>query len=222
MLISEIINDYLNRRVMTQRKFAEKCGISPSYLTQILKGRNPRTGKPPKLSIEIYQTLADAMGMTLDELFGLIDDSPVELKAKSKVDFFNLEELKHHKIPLIGSVAGGEPIYDEDYDLMIVGPHKASCAVRLKGDSMTPTYRNGDIIYIHEQPDVRDGEIAVVFLDDEAVLKRVYHTKYGLQLLSDNKNYKPIDATLGDYDNIRILGIPCGYTRMFDAESKEY
>ena len=222
MTISEIINDFLKRRVMSQRKFAEKCGISTAYMSQIINGRNPQTGKPPKLSIEMYQTLADAMGMTLDELFNQIDDSPVELKAKTTLDVISIDSLRHHKIPLIGSVAGGEPIYDEEFDLMIDGPHKASCAVRLKGDSMKPTYLNGDIIYIREQPDVRDGEIAVVFLDDEAVLKRVYHTKYGLQLLSDNKLYKPIDATLGDYDNIRILGIPCGYTRMYDAESKQY
>lgn len=216
MTLSEIINQYIKSHGLTQREFSEKSGLSPSYIVMLKKNLNSKNQKPIRPTIETYNALASAMGMTVDELFEKMDNAPIETRVRRGLDIIQMDSLAHHRIPLIGSVAGGQPIYDEDIDLYIEGPTKASCAVRLRGDSMEPTYMDGDIIYVREQPDVRDGQVAIVFLDDEAVLKRVYHIPNGLQLISDNNQYKPITATIGTYDSIRILGIPCGYTRMYD------
>lgn len=218
MSIGEIIKRYCKKMGITQQQFAINSGVSTSYITMLIKGINPKTQKPSNPRIETYKAIADAMGMTLDDLFEIMDDAPIYIPKRSMLDLISPNELQRHKIPLIGSVAGGEPIYDEEVDLFIDGPIKASCAVKLKGDSMEPSFKNGDIIYIKEQPDVTDGQVAVVFLDDEALLKRVYHAKNGLQLLSDNPRYKPINATFDEYNVIRILGIPYGLTRIFDTE----
>lgn len=222
MTIGEIIKNYCKSHGISQAVFAERCGRSPSYISMLVKEKNPTTGQPVKPMMDTYKLLAKTMGITLDELLLLTGNIQVLTGKKSDIEIFDSGALQHQKIPLIGSVAGGEPIYDEEFDVYLDGPTKASCAVRLRGDSMEPTYINGDIIYIKLQPDVRDGEIAVVFLDDESVLKRVYHIQNGLQLLSDNRKYSPITATLEDYNNIRILGIPCGYTRLFDNDRIEF
>ena len=49
-------------------------------------------------------------------------------------------------------------------------------------------------------------------IDDEATLKRVYHVKNGLQLLSENPKYPPMMFTLAECGVIRILGLAVGFT----------
>lgn len=218
MTIGEYIEQYIFDHGLSKNKFANICGISPSYVTFLIQAKHPVTGKKIKPSMDALNKIAKGTGITIDELLLTIEDAPIELRQSiaGNARIVNMSDIQRHRIPLIGSVAGGEPIYDEDIDLFIDGPTKATCAVRLRGESMTPTYMSGDIIYIREQPDVRDGQIAVVFLNDECTLKHVYHINNGLQLIADNPRFKPINATFDDYETIRILGVPCGFTRMYD------
>ena len=221
MTLGELVKRYYTEHGISQRQFATMCGIDNSYVSMLVNGRNNKTGRPLTPSLKKFEQIASGMGMGIEELFELIDDAPKELPKprRQNIRFISGNSIQHHKIPLIGVVAGGQPIYDEEIDLYIDGPHKAYCAVRLKGDSMEPTYKDGDIIYVTEKPDVRDGQVAIVILDDEACLKRVYHIPNGLQLLSDNPKYAPFTATTDDYNTIRIIGIPCGYTRMYDKDT---
>ena len=64
--------------------------------------------------------------------------------------------------------------------------------------------QDGDIVFIRKQPDVEDGEIAAVLIDDEATLKRVFKFKGEVQLRAENPKFKPI--TLNGDKNILILG----------------
>ena len=218
MKLGDIIKEYCFKQRISQRRFALNCDLTSGYVSMLIVNRNPKNGKPIIPTIETYKKLAKGMNMSLDDLFDILDNAPIRPSKKSEIEFTNPATISHHKIPLVGSVAGGEPIYDEEVDLFIEGPTKATCAVKLKGQSMEPLYKDGDIIYIKEQPDVNNGEVAVVIMDDSASLKRVYHIQGGLQLLSENPKYAPIIATAEEYDSIRILGVPCGYTRMYDKD----
>lgn len=65
--------------------------------------------------------------------------------------------------------------------------------LRAKGDSMiNARIYDGDLLLIRKQPDVENGEIAVVIVENEAVLKRVYKDKGRLILQSENSEYAPI------------------------------
>ena len=80
MKLSNIIIDYRNRMQISQREFARRCGLSNSYISFIENEYNPRTGKPIVPTIEQYQKIASCMGMSLQQLFEILDeDSPVEL-----------------------------------------------------------------------------------------------------------------------------------------------
>ena len=217
MRIGEIIQRYLFEHRISAREFARRCGVTSGYISFLVNEKNPRTGRPIAPTIETYDAIAKAMGITIEELFDMMENAPVRLRRNTTdCTLLDVSDLQKHRIPIIGSVAGGEPIYDEETDLYIESPTRATCAVRLKGQSMEPLYKDGDLIYIREQPNVDDGQIAIVVLDDEACLKRVYHIENGLQLLSENPKFKPIIATLDEYNSIRIIGIPCGFTRMYD------
>ncbi|MBR2697937.1 MAG: helix-turn-helix domain-containing protein [Clostridia bacterium] len=128
-----------------------------------------------------------------------------------------INSLHRQRVPLIGSVAAGEPIYDpEDAGVYVESPVEADAAITIRGDSMVPTYLDGDLVYIKARPDVPDGAVAVVFLDDEATIKHVYKRPTGLTLISDNMaTHPPLMVEFADYENVRIFGVPVGYTRIY-------
>lgn len=206
---SETLRRIRFERHMTQDEFAELLGTTKQNISRYESG-----AVSPKISTA--QEIADKLGIGLSELNGqTISQSGPALPRNVKP----ITQLRRQRIPLIGKVAAGEPIYaPEDYDAYVDSPVKCDVAIQVQGDSMIPKFEDGDTVYVRCQPDVGDGQIAVVFLDDEAVIKRVYHEKEGLTLLSDNPAYGPIRATFDQYDVIRIFGIPVGLTRMFKPD----
>ena len=92
-------------------------------------------------------------------------------------------------------------------------PTDADFAFTVRGDGMEPDYLDGDIVYILRRDDVPDGAVAVALVDDGAKLMRVYKNRDGMKLLSINPKYAPIES-----ETARIIGIPCGFTRMFKQD----
>lgn len=134
-----------------------------------------------------------------------------------------ISRLHHQRVPMIGSVAAGTPIYDpEDVGVYVDSPVDADAAVTISGESMEPTYLDGDVVYIKCRPDVPDGAVAVVFLDDEAVIKHVYKRPTGLTLIGDNRACPPVMAEFEDYNVIRIFGVPVGYTRIYKRGRRQH
>ena len=127
--------------------------------------------------------------------------------------------LHHQRIPLIGSAAAGEPIYDpEELDVYVDSPVDADAAITIRGDSMIPAYQDGDLVYIKCCPDVPEGAVAVVFLSDEATLKHVYKRPTGLTLISDNPAHPPLLVEFADYNRVRVFGVPVGFTRIYKSD----
>jgi SOS-response transcriptional repressor LexA len=79
-------------------------------------------------------------------------------------------------------------------------PSETDYAVRVSGDSMTPRFVDRQIIFIHEQPYVEDGEVGIFALNGDAYCKRKVDDK----LLSLNPRYKPIK--LREWDEFRTFG----------------
>ena len=209
MTLSKYLSDYLTTNKITTREFAKSCGVSHQYIQVLTKGINPSTGKPVIPSIIKLNSIARAMNLTLHELLTIVDDLDVSLAMPSS-------DIDAPHIPLIGKCAAGEPIYDEFTDEYISSRMSADCALVVQGDSMSPTYLDGDIVYVHNTPDIAyEGQIAVVIIEDEATLKHVYHIENGLSLVSDNPAYPPMIKTFDKYSVIRILGTVCGFTRMY-------
>lgn len=119
-------------------------------------------------------------------------------------------KLQSRKIPILGSVACGEPIFAEETFEIFINQHKvveADFALYAKGDSMiNARILDGDIVFIKLQADVNNGEIAVVLVYDSAALKRVYKYPNRLELRPENPTF-PVQNYEGEELNyIRILG----------------
>ena len=122
------------------------------------------------------------------------------------------------KIPLIGTIACGEPILAEENisDIIDVPEHiNADFALRCKGDSMIDARINdGDIVYIKQQPTVDNGQIAAVLIGDEATLKRVYISDNTVTLMACNPRFAPLIYSGPELERLRIIGRAIAYTSL--------
>lgn len=120
------------------------------------------------------------------------------------------------KKPRLGVIACGDPILtEENFDGYDDVPAFIKCDFTLKceGDSMiNARILDGDIVYIKQQPDVDNGEIAAVCVDGAMTLKRVYKHPGQVVLQAENPKYAPYVYTGSELENIRILGKVVGFT----------
>ena len=215
MELRTILTKFREENKISQRELARRSGLSNSLISILEMGVNPQTGKKMTPDIDTYKKLADAMGIRIHDLFEMIGDSElVNITMPKSVD--PMSSIVPQSVPLIGEVAAGKPITaEESYDVYVDSPVKADYALRVKGDSMNPTYLDGDVVYIRMVESVPEGTVAVVLLDNDACLKHVYYIPNGVQLVSDNPAYPPMICTWPEYDNIRVLGKVVGYTRVY-------
>lgn len=166
-------------------------------------------GEIENLPTIVLEPLAKALQTTPAFLMGWEETNSVQSISE---EFPNIEEIKTKKIPMLGKIACGTPIFAEEHHEMYVPVSediKADFCLRTQGDSMINAKINdGDIVFVKKQDLVENGEIAVVIVRDEATLKRVYYDKTNniIQLLSENPQYSPMVFAGERLDEIRILG----------------
>ncbi|MBS4904458.1 MAG: helix-turn-helix domain-containing protein [Subdoligranulum variabile] len=123
---------------------------------------------------------------------------------------------KMKKIPLIGSIACGDPITaEQNIEKMVDVPENIRCDFSLTchGDSMVDAgIHDKDVVYIRIQPVVENGEIAAVRIDGEATLKRVYYNPGTLTLMPANPAYAPMVYTGSQLEEVHIEGKAVGWT----------
>lgn len=191
-------------RGISQRQAAIALNLSPTVYNRYENGlREP--------SNVIMLAMADYFGVSVDELLG-----------RDTLGVHGILPVTPRAVPILGDIACGVPITAEQniegYADLPEGV-RADFALRCKGDSMEPTFLDGDLVLIRQEGDVSDGRIAAVLLDaetdTEATLKRVHHVPGGLILIPDNqKKYGPRTFQGSEAAKIRILGVAVGYVRM--------
>lgn len=192
---------YMNLRGLDQAALADRIGVAASTVSAWYNGvKYPR--------VDAMQRLADALGVNMVTLQS--ERSEAELRVT------NLVPVRRRRIPVVGQIAAGQPIFtDNDCEEFIEADVATKCdvAIRVVGDSMVPTFLDGDFVLVRCQPDVDDGQIAAVIIGDEATLKHLYHVDGGIQLVSDNPRYKPMTFTSANSDYISVYGLAVAYQR---------
>ena len=98
---------------------------------------------------------------------------------------------------------GDTVLQDEEFERI---PDNADLAIPVIGDSMEPTIKNGGLVFIHEQPIIENGEIAVVEIDGEGTTcKKVYFDYSNKEIILKSINPKYPDRHINS-DRIRIIG----------------
>lgn len=204
-MVGDKIKEVRIKKGLNMKQAAKGLGIA--YTTYVSYEKNYR-----EPNSEVLATLANFYGCSVDYLVGT--SQHIEPQGSSNLlgikNIIPMPQMK--KVPLLGTIACGEPILAqeniEDYVKMPESV-KADFALRCKGDSMiNARIFDGDIVYVREQPEVENGEIAAVLIDNEATLKRVYYypEKSMLILKPENTAYQDFIYTDDELNNIKILG----------------
>jgi repressor LexA len=127
--------------------------------------------------------------------------------------------LQTASLPLLGRIAAGSPILATEnieeqvpVDAAMFRPH-ADFLLRVRGDSMRDAnILDRDLLAVHRTTQVRDGQIVVARIDDEATVK--YYRKQGrhVRLEPANPDYTPIDVDLSKHE-MTIEGLAVGVIR---------
>lgn len=195
---------------MTQEELADLLGYrGKSSVSKLESGQ----GDPGQSKVLAF---ARALKTTPAYLMGWVED-PMPTGIPS-----GFEPLpKTVKRPLVGSIACGEPITaEENVEGYVDVPEDTHCdfCLRCKGDSMIDAgIHDGDLVYIHIQPEVENGQIAAVRIDGEATLKRVFWDSANqvLQLVPANSSYMPKVYSGQALENVHVEGRAVGFTHWF-------
>ena len=195
VLVGKRIAELRKERGLNQEELSEKAGISRISLARYEAGAID----PGAMTLS---RLADALNVSTDILLCREDKLPPFL------------EIIPNAVPIVGEIACGSPITaDENIEGYADVPDgiRADFALRCRGDSMEPTFRDGDLVLIRKQSEVEDGQIAAIGIDGEAVLKHMYRQKNGILCVSDNPKYPPV---MYEQESVLVIyGLAVGYVR---------
>lgn len=202
------LKEIMQIRGLSQSDLCNKTGIPKSAMSQYMTG----SFKPKSRRTHM---LAKALGVSEAWLMGYdvpMNNFAVDSEAPLPSNIIPLSKLKRKKVPMLGDIACGKPIFaDEEKNQYVLADEdiNADFCLTCKGDSMTGARINdGDIVFIQQIEMVDNGEIAAVIIEDEATLKRVYYypEKNKLVLNAENPKYEPFVYIGEELDHIRILG----------------
>ena len=194
--ISAKIYQLRKKNNLTLEQVAEVVGVGKSTVRKWETGiiSNMRRDKIALLAKALHTTPSDLMGWSNE-------DFPASTRP-----------IARKRLPMLGNVACGEPIFAEEEHNAYVDADAnmdADFCLTAQGDSMiNARIFDGDILFVKKQSAVQDGEIAVVLIEDSATVKRVYYDKENnvLTLIPENPTHKPMRFTGSQLEQIRILG----------------
>ena len=194
-----------------------KLTARQQQVMDVIKSSIEATGMPPTRA-DIARELGFKSANAAEEhLKALAKKGVIELVAGASRGIRLTEQLG---LPIIGRVAAGAPLlaqqHIEDYcDLSasFFAP-PAHYLLQVCGDSMINVgIFDGDLLAVHSTRDVKEGQIAVVRIDDEVTVKRwkrVSDTR--VDLVAENDDYAPIEVDLSEQD-VFVEGISVGVIR---------
>ena len=217
MSFSEQLKKARLERGYTQQQVADAIGVTKStYCGYETNKRKPDVHKIKQIAAFLHTSGDILLETGMDDYertVGLRDEN-----APTPIPDNIMPMPKTYKIPLLGTIACGEPILAAENieDEVEIPEHiHADFALRCKGDSMiNARIHNGDIVYIRQQPAVNNGEIAAVLIGDEATLKRVYVHSDHVVLQPENPSFDPLVYFGEAMEQIRILGKAVGFTSL--------
>ena len=194
-----------------------KLTARQQQVMDVIKSSIEATGMPPTRA-DIARELGFKSANAAEEhLKALAKKGVIELVAGASRGIRLTEQLG---LPIIGRVAAGAPLlaqeHIEDYcDLRasFFAP-PAHYLLQVCGDSMINVgIFDGDLLAVHSTTDVKEGQIAVVRIENEVTVKRwkrVSDTR--VDLVAENADYAPIEVDLSEQD-VFVEGISVGVIR---------
>lgn len=228
-LIARRINNLLNIQHKKQVDLHKGTGIPSSTITGYVKGRTlPTPGN--------VQKMADFFNVRKSDIDPRFSNSHDNQHLNKLTDIYTqLNDQRQHKVVnyasaqlraqenqvnerthivyLDGVVSAGYGEYqvDEHKEREPVEVHGKvphhDIAVKVNGDSMEPTFTDGQILYVRKLTDpclLRNGQFVIARIDNETFVKKFHKEKDQVKLISLNPNYK--DIVIKPEDDFAVIG----------------
>ena len=194
-----------------------KLTARQQQVLDVIRSSIDDTGMPPTRA-DIARTLGFKSANAAEEhLKALAKKGVIELVASTSR---GIRLTEQNGLPIVGRVAAGAPILAQEHvdNYCDLSPSffspPAHYLLEVKGDSMINAgIFDGDLLAVHSTTNIREGQIAVVRIEDEVTVKR-WHRKSPSQvsLIAENPDYAPIEVDLSEQE-VSIEGISVGVIR---------
>lgn len=214
------IKIYRNQAGLTQEELGKKIGVGKSTIANYESGyRTPQQ--------DTLFTLADELNISINSLFPPTTDKKDILSIYNELDQprkimvykFAAHQLEEQNkvihieetqtVYLNSKLSAGTGILDLDpsdtKEIEYSGyVPKHDLAFKVSGDSMEPSFEDGEVVFVEKTPDVHNGQFIAVQINEEAYIKKAYIEDDCLRLVSLNREYK--DIVTKEDDEIRVIG----------------
>ncbi len=202
---------------MSQGKISKKQAEILEYIKEQILAK----GYPPAVreiceAVTLKSTSSVHSHLETLEKNGYIRRDPTKPRAIEIIDdSFNLTRREMVQVPIIGSVAAGEPLlaqqYIENYfpiPTEFLGS-KETFMLKVKGDSMINAgVFDGDMVLVEKSEVASNGDMVVALVEDSATVKTFYKEKNHYRLQPENDDLEPIIV-----NDVGILGLVKGVFR---------
>ncbi|HGX1042481.1 TPA: XRE family transcriptional regulator [Staphylococcus aureus] len=227
IIIAKNIRKFLNDSNMSQKKLAELINIKPSTLSDYLNLRsNPSHGVIQRIAdvfevgkSDIDTTYKDDNDITSiynkltpprqENVLNYANEQLEEQNSKGD-NVVDINSYKQEKTPVnvngCVSAGVGEGLHDETlFTEMVKGPIPThDLALKVNGDSMEPMFKDGEIIFVEKTHNIKNGQIGIFIIEEEAYVKKVFVEDDRLTLVSLNKDYD--DLHFYRNESVRLIG----------------
>jgi len=199
-----------------------KISAKQQEILEYIKDEILHRGYPPAVreicdAVQLKSTSSVHSHLETLEKNGYIRRDPTKPRAIEIVDdTFNLSRREIVNVPLIGTVAAGEPILAQEnienyFPLPAeILPNKDVYMLKVKGDSMINIgIYDKDQVLVQKQETARDGDIVVALVNDSATVKTFYKEKNHFRLQPENDFMEPIIV-----QDVNVLGKVIGLFRI--------
>ena len=200
MEVKDILKSRRQELNLTMKEVATSVGVNEGTISRW------ESGDIANMKRDKIMALAKALQISPAVIMGWDDGSTI-LPA-----YPNIHPVTKRTLPVLGEVACGEPRFMNEeiefYADELEGIH-ADYVLVAHGDSMIGArIHDGDLVFVKKQEEFENGEIAVVAINDEATLKRVfYYRERGLKILkAENSAYEDMIYQGTELGDVHVLG----------------
>ncbi|MDG6301028.1 S24 family peptidase [Glaesserella parasuis] len=198
----------------TQVKLAEEVGVSQNTIQKIEKGGETKyvnqLAKALKVNPEWLQFGIGEMAAKTSDDVDVIDKDKDYSDTHISVDMYDIKLSAGNGKPVIEWVPrkSDEPLLFREAWFKVKRLSPKNCkAMYVRGHSMAPVLEDWDTVIVDiSDTEIADGEVYAVVYNKHFYIKQIIRTGKGIQLVSFNPEYDPIDVMDDDLNNLQIIG----------------
>lgn len=214
---------------LTQPQIADKVNVSKQSISNWETGlKAPRMGALQKLADIFGVSIGDITDehpveksvpeqinriiskLTTDRQQVVYDCAKEQLNEQNHPTVRDIDDYRPtNEVKVLGTVSAGTGEWLDEQakeTVTIEGPiPHYDFAVRVNGNSMEPTFSDGEILFVNKVDEARNNQFVIAEVNGEAFVKKLFVSLDGVKLISLNRDYN--DIVIHDYDDYRIVGV---------------